>query len=100
EPARSLFGFGIGIESKIAVSAAIVYFVNFLNTCSGVREVDPIAVNTTKIMGGGEAAMSRYASVPSAASWAIAGLKVRVPYALIDTVQGEFMSSNSGIGYS
>ena len=91
--------FGIGIESKVAVSAAIVFFVIFLNTFSGVREVDPLYVHTTKIMGGGEASVLRHVVVPSAASWVITGLKVSVPYALVGTVIGEFMSSNSGIGY-
>jgi NitT/TauT family transport system permease protein len=91
--------FGIGIESKIAVSAAIVFFVIFLNTYTGVREVNPLYVNTTRIMGGGEAAVMRYVIIPSAASWVITGLKVSVPYALVGTVIGEFMSSNSGIGF-
>jgi NitT/TauT family transport system permease protein len=91
--------FGIGIESKIAVSAAIVFFVIFLNTYTGVREVNPLYVNTTRIMGGGEAAVMRYVIIPSAASWVITGLKVSVPYALVGTVIGEFMSSNRGIGF-
>ncbi len=91
--------FGIGIESKVAVSAAIVFFVIFLNTYSGVREVDPIYVNTTRIMGGGEGSVLRHVIIPSAASWVITGLKVSVPYALVGTVIGEFMSSNSGIGF-
>ncbi len=91
--------FGIGIESKVAVSAAIVFFVIFLNTYTGVREVDPLYVNTTRIMGGGEFAVLRYVIVPSAASWVITGLKVSVPYALVGTVIGEFMSSNQGIGF-
>ena len=91
--------FGIGIESKVAVSAAIVFFVIFLNTFTGVREVDPLDVHTTKIMGGGEASVLRHVVVPSAASWVITGLKVSVPYALVGTVIGEFMSSNSGIGF-
>ncbi len=34
--------FGIGIESKIAVSASIVFFVVFLNTYAGVRDVNPL----------------------------------------------------------
>ena len=41
----------------------------------------------------------RYVVVPSAASWVITGLKVSVPYALVGTVVGEFMSSNRGIGF-
>jgi NitT/TauT family transport system permease protein len=91
--------FGIGIESKVAVSAAIVFFVIFLNTYSGVREVNPLYVHVTRIMGGGEADVLRHVIVPSAASWVITGLKVSVPYALVGTVIGEFMSSNRGIGF-
>ena len=75
--------FGIGIESKVAVSAAIVFFVIFLNTYSGVREVNPLFVNSVRIMGGGEAAVLRHVIVPSAAAWVITGLKVSVPYALV-----------------
>jgi NitT/TauT family transport system permease protein len=91
--------FGIGIESKVAVSAAIVFFVIFLNTYSGVREVNPIYVHTARIMGGSEGSVLRHVIIPSAASWVIAGLKVSVPYALVGTVIGEFMSANKGIGY-
>lgn len=91
--------FGIGIESKVAVSAAIVFFVIFLNTYSGVREVNPLYLNTTRIMGGSEADVLRHVIVPSAAAWVITGLKVSVPYALVGTVIGEFMSANRGIGY-
>jgi len=41
----------------------------------------------------------RHVMIPSAASWVITGLKVSVPYALVGTVIGEFMSSNRGIGF-
>ncbi len=91
--------FGIGIESKVAVSASIVFFVIFLNTYTGVREVNPLYVHGTRIMGGGEFAVMRYVIIPSAAAWVITGLKVSVPYALVGTVVGEFMSSNRGIGF-
>ena len=91
--------FGIGIESKVAVSAAIVFLVIFLNTYAGVREVNPIYIHTTRIMGGGQAAVLRHVIVPSAAAWVITGLKVSVPYALVGTVIGEFMSANRGMGF-
>ncbi len=91
--------FGIGIESKVAVSASIVFFVVFLNTYAGVRDVNPIYVHATRIMGGNELQVLRHVMIPSAASWVITGLKVSVPYALVGTVIGEFMSSNRGIGF-
>lgn len=91
--------FGIGIESKIAVSASIVFFVVFLNTYAGVRDVNPLYIHATRIMGGGGAEVLRHVVIPSASTWVITGLKVSVPYALVGTVIGEFMSSNRGIGF-
>ena len=43
--------FGIGIESKVAMSALIVFFLVFLNTFSGVRDVNPLYLQVTSIMG-------------------------------------------------
>lgn len=91
--------FGIGIESKIAVSASIVFFVVFLNTYAGVRDVNPLYIHAIRIMGGSQWHVLRSVIMPSATSWVITGLKVSVPYALVGTVIGEFMSSNRGIGF-
>ncbi|MFV0493104.1 MAG: ABC transporter permease [Pseudorhodobacter sp.] len=91
--------FGIGIESKVAVSASIVFFVVFLNTFSGVRDVNPLFINATRIMGASHLGVLRTVVIPSATAWVITGLKVSVPYALVGTVIGEFMSSNRGIGF-
>src|SRR5690606_10241721 len=91
--------FGIGIESKIAMSATIVFFLVFLNTYSGVRDVNPIYIHATRIMGASQFQLMRTVIMPSAAAWVLTGLKVSVPYALIGTVVGEFMSSNRGIGF-
>ena len=91
--------FGIGIESKIAMSAVIVFFLVFLNTYSGVRDVNPIHIHGTRIMGAGEWQLLVNVIAPSAAAWVLTGLKVSVPYALIGTVVGEFMSSNQGMGF-
>jgi len=91
--------FGIGIESKIAMAAVIVFFLVFLNTYSGVRDVNPIHIHATRIMGAGEWQLLVNVIAPSAAAWVLTGLKVSVPYALIGAVVGEFMSSNQGMGF-
>jgi NitT/TauT family transport system permease protein len=91
--------FGIGIESKIAMAAVIVFFLVFLNTYAGVRDVSQLHIDTARIMGAGEWQLLRYVVGPSATAWVITGLKVSVPYALIGTVVGELISSNRGIGF-
>jgi NitT/TauT family transport system permease protein len=91
--------FGIGIESKVAVAAIVVFFLVFLNTYAGVRDVNPVHIHATRIMGAGEWQLLRKVILPSAAAWVFTGLKVSVPYALIGAVIGEFMSSNRGVGF-
>lgn len=91
--------FGIGIESKIAMSALIVFFLVFLNTFSGVRDVNPLYLHVTSIMGASPMQQLRLVIFPSAAAWVLTGLKVSVPYALIGAVVGELISSNRGIGF-
>jgi NitT/TauT family transport system permease protein len=91
--------FGIGIESKVAMSALIVFFLVFLNTFSGVRDVNPLYLQVTSIMGASSIQQLRYVVFPSAAAWVLTGLKVSVPYALIGAVVGELISSNRGIGF-
>ena len=91
--------FGIGIESKVAMSALIVFFLVFLNTFSGVRDVNPLYLQVTSIMGANAWQQLRLVIFPSAAAWVLTGLKVSVPYALIGAVVGELISSNRGIGF-
>jgi len=91
--------FGIGMASKVAMSAVIVFFLVFLNTFAGVRDVNPVHIHATRIMGANEWQLLRTVILPSAAAWVFTGLKVSVPYALIGAVVGEFMSSNRGIGF-
>ena len=91
--------FGIGLESKIAMAALIVFFLVFLNTFAGVRDVSAIHINAARIMGANSWQMLRYVIFPSAAAWVLTGLKVSVPYALIGAVVGELISSNRGLGF-
>jgi NitT/TauT family transport system permease protein len=91
--------FGIGIESKVAMSALIVFFLVFLNTFAGVRDVNPLYLHVTSIMGASSMQQLRLVIFPSAAAWVLTGLKVSVPYALIGAVVGELISSNRGIGF-
>ncbi len=91
--------FGIGLASKVAMAALIVFFLVFLNTFAGVRDVQAVHLQSVRIMGAGPWQELRLVVIPSAAAWVLTGLKVSVPYALIGAVVGELISSNRGIGF-
>jgi NitT/TauT family transport system permease protein len=91
--------FGLGIDSKIALAAALVLFLVFLNTFAGVRQVDQDLIDAARLMKATRIQIISKVIVPSALSWLFVGLRVAVPYALIGAVIGEMIASNRGLGY-
>jgi len=91
--------FGIGIGMKIILTATIVFFLVFINTYSGVRNVDPQLIEILRLMGARERHLIAKVIVPSALQWVFAGLQLSIPYALIGAVVGEIMAANRGLGF-
>lgn len=91
--------FGIGIEMKVLLSAATVFFLVYLNTAAGVRAVDRGLIDAVRLMGGSRREVLTKVLLPGAMGGVITGLRVAVPYALIGAVVGELVASNRGLGY-
>jgi NitT/TauT family transport system permease protein len=91
--------FGIGMEPKVVLVTTVVFFLVFLNTYAGVRDVDTELVDIVRLMGAGSWDIVSKVVLPSATPWILTGFKVAVPYSLISAVVGEIMASNKGIGY-
>ncbi|MEO3872794.1 ABC transporter permease [Nonomuraea sp. B12E4] len=91
--------FGIGTNMKVLLAAATVFFLVFLNTAAGVREVDRGLIDAVRLMGGGRRDLFLKVVLPSSMTGLLTGLKVAVPYALIGAVIGELVASNRGLGY-
>jgi NitT/TauT family transport system permease protein len=91
--------FGIGLNMKILLAATIVFFIVFLNTFQGVREVSPEQIAILRLMKAKERHLLTKVILPSAIVWVFAGLRLSVPYALIGAIVGEIIASNRGLGY-
>jgi NitT/TauT family transport system permease protein len=91
--------FGIGIETKIILTAVIVFFLVFFNTYAGVRDTSRELIDIIRLMGAGTWQILWRVVLPSALTVIFVGLRVSVPYALIGAVVGEMMASNRGIGF-
>jgi NitT/TauT family transport system permease protein len=91
--------FGIGLEMKVVLAAATVFFLVFLNTAAGVREIDPALLDAVRLMGGRRRDLLLKVTLPGSMSGVITGLRVSVPYALIGAVIGELVATNRGLGY-
>lgn len=91
--------FGIDLASKVALVAVTVFFLVFLNTMSGIREVDQDLADSLRLMGATGGEVFRKVMVPSAAIWVFNGLRISVRYALTAAVYGEIIASNQGVGF-
>jgi NitT/TauT family transport system permease protein len=91
--------FGIGIESKIALVASLVFFIVYFATLNGVRALDTKLVQMAQIIGAAERQVSRHIVLPGAVPSIFAGFRIAVPYSVGAAVIAELISSNRGLGY-
>jgi NitT/TauT family transport system permease protein len=91
--------FGVGLEPKIVLVSTACFFLLYLNTYSGVRDVDHELIDIIRLMGASQRDLLFKVVLPSASPWILTGLKAAVPYSLIGAVVGEIMASNRGVGY-
>ncbi|MGI5451885.1 ABC transporter permease [Streptomyces sp. CA-249302] len=91
--------FGIGLQMKVLLAAVTVFFLVFLNTAVGVREVDRGLIDAVRLMGGRRRDVVLKVVLPGSMTGLLTGLKVAVPYSLIGAVIGELVASNRGLGY-
>jgi NitT/TauT family transport system permease protein len=91
--------FGIDLFMKVALNAAVVFFVMFFNTYAGVRDVDQELVNVIRLTGAGRMDVLLKVVAPSAAPWVFTGLTMALPYSLTGAVVAEMFASNRGLGY-
>lgn len=91
--------FGIEIQMKIILAAVTVFFLVFINTLAGVRNVDQSLIDAVRLMGGKRRDIIFKVILPSATGYMLTGLRIAIPYALIGAVVAELIASNRGIGY-
>lgn len=91
--------FGIGLEMKVLLAAISVFFLVFINTAAGVRDVDRGLIDAVRLMGASRLTIVRKVVLPASLNGLITGLRVAVPYALIGAVIGELVASNHGLGF-
>ena len=91
--------FGLGIWSKVVLGVTLVFFIVFFNVYQGVKEVSPVVLNNTVMLGANRKQLLRYVYLPSATSWVFSSLHTAVGMAFVGAVVGEYLGSARGVGY-
>jgi len=90
------FGFGMG--SKIALAAIISFFPIFVNTLTGLNQVDMDREELFHSLGASKLQVFTRLRVPAAMPLLFAGLKIGLTTALIGAVVAEFAQATEGVG--
>lgn len=91
--------FGFGIIPKVIAAFMLGFFPIVVSTVVGFKSVDPDMLDLARSMKSGRLETFMRISFPQALPSIFAGLKVSITLAVVGAVVGEFVGSNSGIGY-
>ena len=91
--------FGFGIIPKVISAFLLGFFPVVVSAVQGFKSVEPDMLDLARAMQAQPLAVFRMVSLPHAMPAIFAGLKVSVTLAVVGAVVGEFVGSNSGIGF-
>jgi NitT/TauT family transport system permease protein len=91
--------FGLGVLPKIIMAALLVYFVVFVNTATGIREVQPGLLQVCRVLGASRRDLLLKVTLPAAAPAIVASIRITVTRAIEGALLSEFVASTQGLGY-
>jgi len=90
---------GFGILPKILIAFLIAFFAIVINTVVGLSSIEPEKIHLARSMGMSPSMTFFKIRLPQALPAIFGGLKVAITLAVVGTVVGEFVGSDSGLGY-
>ena len=90
---------GWGIMPKIIVAFLIAFFPIVVDTVVGLKNTEPEMIHLVRSMGASRAQTFFKISLPNALPNIFGALKVASTLAVVGAVVGEFVASDSGLGY-
>ncbi|MDR1482713.1 MAG: ABC transporter permease [Synergistaceae bacterium] len=91
--------FGLGELSKTVIIFWASLWPVLLNTCSGVKNVDPVLIRSVKSMGASKLFIFIKIILPSAAPEIFTGIRLGGSYCVMAVVAAEMIGASSGLGY-
>ncbi len=95
----AILWFGIGDPAAFFIIFIGAFFPIFLNTVSGIRNVDRVYVEAALNLGADDAALIRHVLIPGAMPSILTGLRVGLGIGWMCVVAAEMIAAKSGLGY-
>jgi NitT/TauT family transport system permease protein len=92
-----LLGLGLRMQTFLTVFAAV--WPMLFNTRYGVRNVDPLQIDSARVQGVGGVALVRRVVLPAALPSIFTGLRLSASIAVVVTVVTELVAAGTGLGH-
>lgn len=90
---------GFDIRPRVMLIALVCFFPIAVSMIDGLRAVDPALLDVLRTMRASRWQRFRIAQFPAALPSTFSGLRVAAAYSVLGAVFGEWVGSNSGLGY-
>ena len=91
--------FGMGLSSKVLISALMVFFIFAFNLYTGVQSVDPALVGAVRLLGGTQGQILGKVIWPACLPWLLTSLRTGLGLSLSGAIVGEYLGSTRGMGW-
>ena len=91
--------FGLGYESKILLAFLLALFPVFVNSLTGLGEIEADLIDLSTLAGGTPWRIFMKVRLMNAVPYITDAMKVAFPLALVWSIVGEFIGGNDGIGH-
>ncbi len=90
---------GLGFTSKVAIAALITFFPTLVNMVDGLNAVDPQALELMHVLSASRWEVFGHLRWPTSLPYLFTALRIASTAALLGAIIGEWIGSNSGLGY-
>lgn len=90
--------FGMGIESKIVLSALLSFFPMLVNAVEGLKSIDDKRARLFRSLGASRLQTLRLLKIPNALPFLLVGIELGTIYAMLGAIVAEFVGSSQGLG--
>jgi NitT/TauT family transport system permease protein len=94
-----LIWFGFGLTPKVVIAALVAFFPIVINTARGLQSVEPELIQYMRSLGAAWPEVFFKLSLPWSLPYVFASLKISITLAVVGAVVGEFVASDTGLGY-
>lgn len=94
-----LMWLGFGLLPKVLIAFSVAFFPILIDTMIGLRSVEREPIFLLQSMGAGKLRAFWYVRLPTALPYILGSTKVAITLATVGAIVGEFVGSNTGLGY-